>query len=170
MYQVEDYVVYGSEGVCKIEAIEKLDLLGRNEEKDYYIMQPIYRNGTVYTPVNTKVFMRPIISEEAANELIDSIPDVQAETGGPTNASILKDKYSKVLKGNDAEDLIHLIKSVAQKGRVAESKNKKMGQTDKTYMRKAEDLLYGEFAVALDIPRKEVHTYIKNRLEQLQTV
>lgn len=170
MYQIEDYVVYGNEGVCRIEAIEKLDISGANEEKDYYVLQPIYRNGTVYTPVDTKVFMRPVISEETANELIDSIPSIEGKKGGPTNASILRDKYTAIIQSNDIEDLIKLIKTVHIKGEIAESKNKKMGQTDKTFMRKAEDLLYGELAIALDIPRNKVSDYIDERLEQVVTV
>lgn len=162
MYQVEDYVVYGNEGVCQIEAIEELDIGG--EARMYYKLQPAYRSGTVFTPVDTKVFMRPVISVEIANELIDSIPSIEAETGGPTNASNLKDKYSKILQTNDVTDLVQLIKTVQAKGAIAETKNKKMGQTDKTYMRKAEELLYGELAVALDIPRNGVQQYMEKRI------
>src|SRR5699024_5027249 len=127
-------------------------------------LQPAYRSGTVFTPVDTKVFMRPVISVEIANELIDSIPSIEAETGGPTNASNLKDKYSKILQTNDVTDLVQLIKTVQAKGAIAENKNKKMGQTDKTYMRKAEELLYGELAVALDIPRNGVQKYMEKRI------
>lgn len=170
LYQVNDYVVYGNEGVCKVEAMEKLDITGVDAEKLYYALQPLYRNGRVYTPVDTKIFMRPVISKEIADELIDQIPHIQAETGGPTNASLLKEKYTTVLQSNDCEDLIQLIISVYEKGRIAETKNKKMGQTDKFFMRKAEELLYGEFAVALDIPRNQVHAYIEQRIDSISKI
>ncbi|AZP04651.1 MAG TPA: CarD family transcriptional regulator [Candidatus Jeotgalibaca pullicola] len=165
MYQVEDYVVYGNEGVCKIEAIEKLDITGANVEKVYYVLQPIYRSGTVYTPVDTKVSMRPVISKEAAQTLIEGIPSIQAEIDGPTNATFLKNKYTEMLLANDCEELIQLIKTVNVKEDIAEKKNKKLGQTDKHYLRKAEDLLYSEFAIALGIPINKVQTYIKERIE-----
>ena len=108
--------------------------------------------------------MRPVISVEVANALIDSIPEIIAETGGPTNASNLKDKQSKILQTNDLTDLVQLIKTVQAKGDIAESKNKKMGQTDKTYMRKAEELLYAELALALDLPRNGVQQYMEKRI------
>lgn len=167
MYQVEDYIIYGNEGVCQIEAIEMLDLLKSGKEKAYYVLQPVYRNGTVYTPVDTKVFMRHVITEEAANDLIDQMPSIRAEASGPTNASILKNKYTAAIQENNATDLIQLIKSIYKKAAIAQEKNKKMGQTDKFFLRKAEDLLYGELAVALDMPRNRVRDHVEQRLADL---
>lgn len=165
LYQVEDYVVYGNEGVCQITAIEALDLTGMNEKKIYYVLQPVYRSGTVYTPVDTKVSMRPVITKEAAERLISEIPTIQAETDGPTNATFLKNKYTEMLLANDCSELIQIIKTITTKEDIAEKKNKKIGQTDKYYLRKAEDLLYSEFSIALDMPTNQVHTYIKEKIE-----
>lgn len=167
MYQINDYVVYGNEGVCQIEAIEKLDFTKSGKETAYYVLQPVSRNGKVYTPVDTKVFMRPVISKETAKALISQIPSIKAETGGPTNAAILKNKYTETLQENNCEDLIQLIKSIYHKGDIAQEKNKKMGQTDKFFLRKAEDLLYGELAVVFDMSTGRVREYVENKLENI---
>lgn len=169
MYQVKDYVVYGNEGVCQVEAIEMMDFTKSGIERPYYVLQPINRNGKVYTPVDTKVFIRPVISREAAEDLIKQIPSIQAETGGPTNASILKNKYTETLRENNCEDLIQLIKSIDHKGVVAEEKNKKMGQTDKFFLRKAEDLLYGEFSVVFNMSQGKVREYVEGRIDEIVT-
>lgn len=109
--------------------------------------------------------MRPVISKEAAERLISEIPTIQAETDGPTNATFLKNKYTEMLLANDCSELMQIIKTVTTKEGIAEKKNKKIGQTDKYYLRKAEDLLYSEFAIALDMPTNQVHTYIKEKIE-----
>lgn len=47
----------------------------------------------------------------------------------------------------------------------AHKQNRHLGQIDKKFMKRAEDLLYGELAAALDIPREDVLNYIQERLE-----
>lgn len=41
----------------------------------------------------------------------------------------------------------------------------KLGQVDEKYMKQAQDSLYGEFSVALEIPAKDVPHYIRSRLD-----
>ena len=57
-----------------------------------------------------------------------------------------------------------MTKSIYAKKKDAESRQKKIGMTDEKFLRRAEDLLYGELAVALDIGRDEVRSYISDRL------
>ena len=64
----------------------------------------------------------------------------------------------------ECRDLIRMTKSIYAKKKDAESRQKKIGMTDEKYLRRAEDLLYGELAVALGIPRDAVSGYITDRL------
>ena len=41
---------------------------------------------------------------------------------------------------------------------------KKFGAMDERYMKRAEDMLFGEFAVALGIDKNEVQAYISKRI------
>ena len=73
MYKIGDLVMYGATGVCRVEAVseEKFSL---EELQMYYVLQPLYQNGRIYAPVeNSKVYMRHIISEDDANELIPAL-------------------------------------------------------------------------------------------------
>ena len=61
MFQKGDLIVYGNMGVCRVEAVEApAGLPGAGEKKLYYKLDPVYETGTVYIPVDAKVFMRPI--------------------------------------------------------------------------------------------------------------
>jgi CarD family transcriptional regulator len=73
MYQPGELIVYGGEGVCRVEAIGPLKLSGMKSDKLYYTLQPLYRSGTVFAPVEGKVFMRPVINRKQAEELVRSI-------------------------------------------------------------------------------------------------
>ena len=72
MFAVGDLVVYGGEGVCRVESIGPSGLRYDGGDKTYYHLAPLYRSGTVMTPVDTAVMMRPIISRDRAMELIAS--------------------------------------------------------------------------------------------------
>ena len=64
-------------------------------------------------------------------------------------------------------DLIRLAKSIYAKKLEAEKRQKHIGSTDEKYLRRAEELLFGELAVALEIPRDDVPAFIEARLGSL---
>ena len=74
MFAAGDLVVYGGEGVCRVESIGPSGLAYDGGDKVYYHLSPLYRGGTVMTPVDTTVLMRPIISRAHALELIAALP------------------------------------------------------------------------------------------------
>ena len=58
MYKVDDLIMYGGTGVCKVEAITRPDFEEPDENRLYYVLQPLYQSGTIYAPIdNDKVFM-----------------------------------------------------------------------------------------------------------------
>ena len=54
--------------------------------------------------------------------------------------------------------------STYQKKKEREQAKLKFGAVDRRYMERAEDLLFGELAVALDIEREDVQAFIEERL------
>ena len=54
--------------------------------------------------------------------------------------------------------------SIHQKRKEADENKKKLGAIDERYMKRAEDLLFGELAVALGIEKHEVQSYIAGKL------
>ncbi|MEE0740682.1 MAG: CarD family transcriptional regulator [Emergencia sp.] len=167
MYQINDLVMYGSIGVCKVTDITKPDFAGSDEEKLYYVLEPLYQSGVIYAPVdNTKVFMRHVISEAEAIELIDTIPEIHTEIYKNASMQQLTKYYQSVIDTHRCLDLLKLTKSIHQKKMDALEHNRHLGQIDKKFMKRAEDLLFGEFAAALSISKEDVGDYIQNRLNR----
>lgn len=164
MYQIGDLIVYGNTGVCRVEAVETPRHRPGEEERQYYLLRPLYQDGTIRIPVDTKVFMRPVISREEAEKLIDAIPGINAEVYHERNFTQLAAHYQEALGSHECSDLIELVMSIYAKKQDAESKKRKFGQVDARFMKRAESLLYGEFSVALGIPFDDVQGYIASRV------
>ena len=166
MYQIGDLIVYGGTGVCRVEKVEAPKLKGTDGNRQYYTLKPLYQDGTICIPVDTKVFMRPVISREEAEKLIDAIPEVKAEAYHDRNFTQLAAHYQAALGSHECADLIELVMSIYAKKQFAESRKRKFGQVDARFMKRAENLLYGEFSVALGIPFDDVQAYIAERVSK----
>ncbi|MDD5922312.1 MAG: CarD family transcriptional regulator [Eubacteriales bacterium] len=167
MFKENDLIMYGGTGVCRVQKITKEDFGGKIEPKLYYILQPLYQTGVIYAPVdNDKVFMRPVISREQADELIDEFPDVTTEVFKSSSTQQLLKHYQSVIDSHELLGLVKLAKSIHQKSDDAKKQNRHIGQIDKKFMHLAEDLLFGELAAALKIPREDVTSYIHKRLNE----
>ena len=165
MYSVGELIVHSGAGVCRVEEITTLDLPGVDKGRLYYILAPLYQDGTVCVPVESKkVFMRPVISRKEAEDLIDQIPSIQAKAYYNQNMTQLERHYREAFENHDCSDLVQLTMSIYAKRQERFEKNLKFGAIDKRFMERAEDLLYGELAVALGIDRDNVRAYIARRV------
>ena len=78
MYQAGEFIVYGTNSVCRVESIGKPPF-ETEEDTLYYTLVPVTGTETIYIPTDSPVFTRPVISREKAEELINSIPDIEED-------------------------------------------------------------------------------------------
>lgn len=167
MYQTGDFIMYGNTGVCRIEEIGKHTAIS-NDDTLYYKLSPVYDTEVIYTPVDTKAFMRPVMSREQAEELIDRIPEIPETIGDNRDVKMLNERYRACLRTHKNDDLVRLIKSVYRKNKRSMKTGRHMGQTDQQYMKRAEKMLYGELSIALDMEFDQILPYIKTRIRQME--
>ncbi len=167
MFQPGDMVVYASAGVCRVEEVSPLQgAKGPDKNKKYYRLNPLQQDGVIYAPVdNASVRMRPVISAEEAEALIELIPTIDASVCRAPSLQALAQHYQTAVRSNDCRDLIGMVKAIYNKRRTVEAQKRHLGMVDERYMKQAERLLYGEFSVALGIPFDEVQPYIASRIE-----
>ena len=165
LYSVGELIFYGRTGVCEVKEITTLKSMGETEGRLYYILEPLYKECKISIPVdNDKIYMRPVISRKHAEELIDRIPHINTSAYYSHNLNQLKEHYREVMESHDCMNMIEMTMSIHQKKREAEAHKKKLGAVDERFMKEAEELIFGEFAAALDIPRSELQGYIENRV------
>lgn len=161
MYQAGDYIIYGNSGVCHIKSIGSPDIIPSTmESKQYYTLSPLSSTETIYTPVDTKVFMRPLMTREEVKKLIEQFPLIEEEDYDQ-NSKWSANLYEAALQQNNCETLIKLIKKIYVKNQDAVLNKKKISETDLKYLRRAEELLYSEFAVVLGMTIDDVKQYVE---------
>lgn len=167
MFELGDKVVYGGVGICSVEAIglPQKPLPGSDAQRLYYTLRPLHDSGVVYTPVDGKVFMRPVMSRQQACELIDSLPQVTALETTARDYRQQAEQYRAALKSHSTGELLRLLKTLWIRQCHCRASGKAMGKVDKQFQQTAEKFLYEELSCALDIPTEEVRTFIRQRLE-----
>lgn len=166
MFAIGDLIVYGNTGVCEVTDIVTLDSKVIDNKQPYYVLKPLSHESVIYSPVNnTKVMMRPIISKEEAERLIDMIPSIHAEAYHNRTSRDLWEHYESIMKNFSCADLIELTMSIYAKKIESEQQNRKFGSIDQRFMKQAEDLLFDELGAALNIPKEEVPQYIASKVD-----
>lgn len=160
MFEVGDYIVYGLNGVCKVEEVGPMESSSDLSEKLYYTLLPVYVSGSrIITPVdNKKVKMRPIITKPEVMELINNMK--QCEPLWIDADREREEVYRQAIKDTNSFALIRMIKALYLRKESRLAEGKKATASDEKYFKLAEESLYGEFAIALDMDRKDVNEYI----------
>lgn len=165
MFKVNDYIVYGSAGVCRVESVGPMSMGGSANGKDFYTLEPVYEKGSrVFTPVdNNKVIMRPILSQKESNQLIDEIVNIEILV--IEDEKNREDIYKDALRKCDCKEWIRVIKTLHERILNRAEQGKKATSSDEKYLHLAKECLYGELAFSLDIPKEDVETFILDRIE-----
>lgn len=161
MFSIGDLVVYGGEGVCRVERIGHSAISCADPTREYYTLAPLYHTGHVMTPVDTRVLMRPIMTAAEAEAFVASLPTLEAENTAELNQRAAREHYQAVVTSYDCARLAAFMKTLYIKRAAAIKSGKKVSQLDERYAKRAEDALYGELAAALGIDRDEVCAYIR---------
>lgn len=165
MYKVGDLLLYGSTGVCRVEELKEQVFPTTGEKRLYYVLKPLYKDCTISTPVDSdRVFIRPIISREEAEQVIARIPQIHAQAYHSRVTRELSEHYDAILKSHDCDSLVELTMSIYIKKQELLQQKRKFGSVDERFLKRAEELLFGELAAALDIPRDQVQKYIEERV------
>ena len=126
-----------------------------------------YKQPAFFKPDRVeRIMRRNRLSRQEAEALVDMIPTVKATAYNEKNLGLLRNHYQECLGTFNCEDLVEMTMSIYAKKQDAARQQKKFGVTDEKYLRRAEELLFGELAVALEIPREDVQAYITCRLKK----
>ncbi len=170
MFQKNDYVIYGNNGVCRIKEIGPLDMPGIPKERMYYTLVPYYtKDSQIFTPVDsTKVVMRSLIHKETILQLLEEIPDL--EPLWVKDEKQRETQYKETLRKCDCRELIRIIKTIYHRMQSRIAEGKKITASDEKYFHLAEERLYGEFAIILGIERDQVRDFITEKVGETKVI
>lgn len=168
MFETGQLVFYANTGVCRVKSIgpPPSDFPEELRKKQFYCLAEEFGPNVIYIPIDTKSFMRPIISKEEAVALISKMPETARLNEESNSQKVWADDYKALLNSHSCHDLVRLLKTVHLKNRSAQRRGKKPWMINQQYGQRAEKLLYGELAAALGIRFDEVEAYIEARLQE----
>ena len=166
MFRVNDTIMYGTHGICKITDITEKDFMGT--KKEYYVLKPMNDvAATLFAPVNNPKIegkMRRILSEQEIYQLIESMPKEEAVWIDKENER--KEQYKRIIaKGNHVE-LIKMIKALYLHKLKREAEGKHLYLSDERFFKEAERILYDEFQYVLNVKREELLPLIFQKINE----
>lgn len=167
MYSAGDIIIYGTKGVCRVESVGKLSVPdGIVNDRLYYTLSPLFgkEGEKIYSPVDTNVFIRNLISPSEVEDCIETVSHKKTEGLNCRNKRELAEKYKAIIKSCNCINILLLIKSLNGKFEDAKENHKKFSQMDMDFLRNAENIVYGEFAVVLHISKEEVRKKVESRI------
>jgi len=170
MFQVNDVIIYGVQGVCKIAGTEVKTVSGK--KKTYFVLKPVGDQGsTIYVPTDNELVlkkMRRLLTKGEIHKLIDSMQSENAVW--VENENERKEFYKNTLAKGDHLELIKMIKALYAHKKEREAEGKRLHMSDERFFKDAEQILYNEFQYVLDLRGKDdLMRYIFARIEKQDT-
>lgn len=155
MFKVGDYVVYRRD-LCIIKDIK---------DDKYYKLSMINDDSLIISvPITNDLgLLREPIKENIAKELINKIKSIKPLN---INEKLLENSYKELMRTNNHEDLIKIIKTTYLRNKERKDNGKKTSDKDETYFQIAEKCLYNELSIALNMNYDECKNYIIEILNQ----
>lgn len=156
MFKKGQYVVYGSTGVCEVDEVGELANSVTMSNKMYYTLVPLYSKGSkVFTPIDsTKVKLRSVISKAEANELMDSYDTI--ELLEIPEEKRREDVYKDAIGKCECREWIRVLKTLYYYREKRKVDGKKITAIDDKYLHMAEENLFGELAITLELDKEAV--------------
>ena len=161
LFNIGDTVVYGAQGVCKIDTVQEKQI-GKQAIK-YYVLKPVFNENTsVFVPIENAVLtakMQSILTLSQAKELINEVPNIKILKN--TDESHKRELYKNTIASGDHKALISLIKTIVAERERRREAGKKLNMNDEQTLCKAETLLYSELAIVYGVELGEAKNLIK---------
>src|SRR5690554_1944368 len=114
MFQINDYVVFGANGVCQI-TDKRIEIFDGLQEREYFVLNPLNaKNATIYAPAEkSRAKMRKLLNRDEVISLIESIPREHSEW--ITDNQARRNYYNQVLQTADQNELLIMIKTLNER-------------------------------------------------------
>ena len=161
-----DVTVYGIHGLCKVSDILVPSFIDKGQEKLYYVMIAVTdKKGILYMPVDgSEDKVRDVVSADEAENLIsglDEIDDLDIP-GGKKCEGLMFD----IIKRNDAEEMMSLVKTLHRKRAERELEGKKFAAIDEKYLGMCEKILFSELAFSIGTDLEDISGRVYDELSR----
>ena len=165
MFEVNEYVFYGSEGICKIDDIVSSPFSDVKSDMKYYVLHSLHGgSNTAYIPFDgASTLIRAVMTKAEIDSLIARIPSIELFEECPLK--LLKEKYVLAIRSGDPFEWVRVIKTVYDRTINGRDGGKKVSDAEKALAENAKRFLHMEMSIVLGIPSEDVENYIIERIQ-----
>ena len=166
MFKTNDYFIYSSRGVCRVDDV--CDKKVNDIKRTYYVFHPVAdKEARIKIPVdNKKIFMRATITPDEARQIISYFdnPDMIPWND---NKKLRDKEFDVAVKQSDAQELAKILKVLLFRKANSASLNKKFADTDNRLLLSIQQLLFNELAVVLGVSADKISCYITDAVTKV---
>ncbi len=152
MKKIGEYVIYQKD-ICKIQDIKENDFTN----KMCYTLIPIQDESLKLTiPVDNKG-IQDLITKEEIKQLIKKIPNIKTIE---VEDKQLENEYKRLMSQGTKEDIIAIIKTTYLRNEKRLENKKKISEKDNKYFKMAEEFLYNEIGIVLNMTKEQAKEYV----------
>lgn len=155
MFRVGQQVIYGGNGVCRIEDITLRENALSEETVQVYVIR-LSSGLTSYIPVGSNVFMRALVEAQEAEAVIAEFPSIATRSFPGTNSKALADQYRAIIARHDPREMLCLYKSLQHKIELSRAAGKKPGAMDERFAAAALEQVITEFSIVLECSAEQL--------------
>ena len=159
MYAIGEYLVHPGQGVCRVEDVTQ-------GAQAVYQLLPVGKRHPVHIsfPVANEGRLRPILSRDEAQRLIDEYPTIQVEEYRARNNSLEEEHYKNEMRQGSCRDSVRIVKTFRARMADFSSRNKKPPVAYERILKEARERSLSELAVALGCTPEDVAVLFQERM------
>ena len=159
MYAIGEYLVHPGQGVCRVEDVTQ-------GAQAVYQLLPVGKRHPVHIsfPVANEGRLRPILSRDEAQRLIDEYPTIQVEEYRARNNSLEEEHYKNEMRQGSCRDSVRIVKTFRARIADLSSRNKKPPVAYERILKEARERSCSELAVALGCTPEDVVLLFQERM------
>lgn len=163
-HKINDIVLYGSHGVCRITDITERKIGA--ETLEYYILNPIYdEKSTIFVPAQNQLLLGKMQQIPSKDEIMSALDiAVNEDPEWITNDSDRNVNYREVIDSGVLTDVIGMVKALYIHREKQASCGKKLHVSDERFLKEAEKIVFDEMALVLGIDRKSARQFLEDKL------
>lgn len=162
MFEKGEYIIYNNAGVCRVDDIAISDQM---QDRLCYILQPLDvldKSKITLAVDNQKMVVRRISSQDEISSMLDQLSDI--DILNVENEKKREDVYKEALYKCECIGWAKIIKTIYTRKKEKAKAGKKMTAIDSKYLKKAEDFLYREIAVSMNLEPDDAKERVLNEI------
>ncbi|MBQ3692675.1 MAG: CarD family transcriptional regulator [Clostridia bacterium] len=161
MYELNEVLVYGNNGVCKVVDIRKEKFTG--SPAMYYILSPVFGGqSTLYVPIENTALsskLRPVMLKETLDEMLTEAKASEAKW--ENNDKARGEQFHTVVSNGLSSELLTVLKSLVIHRNELKNTVKKLHNSDERTLALCEKIVGEEYAYAFGVDVDDALSHIE---------